>query len=164
LRDEYLELFPGDRRALTVAASALLVEEYLTAPDANGRRPVDRMPAAGRIGPILFHGHCYTKALVGSAPMRAMLEAVGEQVEEVDSGCCGMAGSFGYEAEHVELSEAIGALKLFPAIREGVRQGATICAAGVSCRTQIVDGTAARVVHPIEVMARGLGMGRTTVA
>ncbi len=164
LRDEYLELFPGDRRALAVAASALLIEEYLTTPDANGRRPVDSLPTAGRVGTILFHGHCYTKSLVGTAPMQAMLETVGQSVEEVDSGCCGMAGSFGYEAEHVELSEAIGELKLFPAIRDGVRRGATICAAGVSCRTQIADGTGARAIHPIEVVARGLAAGGPSAA
>ncbi|MCL4368795.1 MAG: FAD-binding protein [Actinobacteria bacterium] len=156
LRDEYLELFRGDPRALAVAASAVLIEEYLTAPDALGRRPIDDLPSVSSDGTILFHGHCHTKSLVGTAPMQAMLERVAQRVQEVDSGCCGMAGSFGYEAEHVELSRAIGELKLFPAIRSGARQGATICAAGISCRTQIADGTGAQAVHPIEVVARSL--------
>lgn len=156
LRDEYLELFPRDPRALALASSAVLIEEYLTTPGAHGRRPIDDLPPVGRNETVLVHGHCYTKSLVGTAPMLAMLESVAKHVHEVESGCCGMAGSFGYEAEHAELSNAIGEMRLFPAVRSGAREGLAICAAGVSCRTQIWDGAGIRAVHPIEIIARSL--------
>lgn len=157
LRDEYLELCPNDPRAEVVASAAKLIEEYLTEPDSGGERPLDRLAVEGRVGRILFHGHCHAKALVGSQPMLEMLQAAAEKVEEIDSGCCGMAGSFGYEAEHYPLSMQIGGMKLFPAVRDAAGSGAKVAAAGTSCRTQIHDGTGCAVAHPIEVLAESLG-------
>lgn len=156
LRDEYLEFFPDDPRASRVASAARLIEEYLTEPDGEGRRPLDRLSFARRPRSVLFHGHCHAKALVGSQPMFKMLEAAAETVEEIDSGCCGMAGSFGYEAEHYSLSMQIGGQTLFPAVQAGVESGARLAAAGSSCRAQIRDGTGASALHPIQLLAEAL--------
>jgi len=158
LRDEYLEFFPDDPRAARVARSSLLIEEFLTqpGPGAASGRPVDRLRFRAPSAPWLLHGHCYAKSLVGTAPTLAMLRATGAQVSEIASGCCGMAGSFGYEAEHYDLSLQIGGMKLFPAVKAGVQAGARIAAHGVSCRTQIADGTGAAALHPIELLAEQL--------
>jgi Fe-S oxidoreductase len=153
LRDEYLEFFPEDRRAAKVASVARLVEEFLTEPDGEGGRPLERLSIRHRAKAVVFHGHCHSKALVGSRPMLEMLEAVAEDVREIDSGCCGMAGSFGYEAEHYALSMQIGELRLFPAAREASESGALLAAAGTSCRTQIHDGTGLWAQHPIQIVA-----------
>ena len=74
-------------------------------------------------------------------------------MSEIASGCCGMAGSFGYEVEHYEISMQIGGLKLFPAVKAGAQAGARIAAHGVSCRAQIQEGTGMRALHPIEILA-----------
>jgi Fe-S oxidoreductase len=104
----------------------------------------------------LLHGHCYQKAQppagdgfpTGVPATVAMLKALGYDVELIDAGCCGMAGAFGYEAEHYDLSARVGELALFPAIRKS-GAGALIAAAGTSCRSQILDGTARQAVHPV---------------
>ncbi len=156
LRDEYLEFYPDDERAHAVAEKALLIEEFLTQPDGEGGRPLDRLAFKAPAAPLLLHGHCHAKALVGSAPMMEMLQATGAKVREADASCCGMAGSFGYEAEHYDLSMQIGALRLFPAVRRAAQQGETVVTAGTSCRTQIQDGTGTCALHPVEVMAQSL--------
>ena len=156
LRDEYLEFFPTDPRAERVARASYLIEEFLTQPGAGGARPVDRLrfrPPAAR---WRLHGHCHAKSLVGMAPTLALMRATGAEVGEIPSGCCGMAGSFGYEAEHYKLSLEIGALKLFPAVEAGTQAGERIAAHGVSCRTQIQDGTGVSALHPIEMVAAAL--------
>lgn len=161
LRDEYLEFFPDDPRAEALAENSFLIEEFLTRPDGEGR-PVERLrfrPAQER---ILLHGHCHAKSLVGTAPTLEMLRATGAAVEEIPSGCCGMAGSFGYEAEHYDLSMQIGELRLFPAVRAAAREGARVVAHGVSCRSQIKDGTGVRAAHPVEVLAGLLAGGPGT--
>jgi FAD/FMN-containing dehydrogenase/Fe-S oxidoreductase len=157
LRDEYLEFFPNDKRAAKVASAARMVEEFMTEQDAEGVRPLERLDFKRRHAAVVFHGHCHVKASIGSRPMVEMLEAAAEQVEEIDSGCCGMAGSFGYEAEHYGLSMQIGEMRLFPAVRSGVERGVRLAAAGTSCRTQILDGTGARIQHPIQVVADAIG-------
>lgn len=156
LRDEYLDLLPGDPDAIEVAAAARLIEEYLTDSGASGERRVDRIDWLEPEGKILLHNHCHAKALVGSEPMLTLLRATGLQVEEINSGCCGMAGSFGYEAEHYSLSMDIGELKLFPAVRLA-EVGVRFTAPGVSCRAQIKDGTGATAVHPVVLLASALG-------
>ncbi|HKZ55369.1 MAG TPA: FAD-linked oxidase C-terminal domain-containing protein [Anaerolineales bacterium] len=155
LRDEYLEFFPDDPRAKAVAASAQLIEELLTRPNASGPRPIDQLQLSRMHPSVLFHGHCHAKALVGTAPTLEMLSGASLAVEEVASGCCGMAGSFGYEVEHHPLSMQIGELHLFPAIRRRDPL-AVVAASGVSCRTQILDGTGVRARHPIEILADAL--------
>jgi FAD/FMN-containing dehydrogenase/Fe-S oxidoreductase len=153
LRDEYLEFLPDDPRAEAVARASFLIEEFLTQPGADGARPVDRLRFQKPQAPWLLHGHCHAKSLVGTAPTLALLRATGAEVNEIASGCCGMAGSFGYEAEHYEISMQIGGLKLFPAVKAGIQAGARITAHGVSCRAQIQEGTGVEARHPIEMLA-----------
>ena len=99
-----------------------------------------------------FHGHCHQKALAGTAATVALLERIpGAEVTELDAGCCGMAGSFGFEAEHYELSMQIGEQRLFPALRDAA-PGALVAATGVSCRQQIGHGVGQRAWHPVELV------------
>jgi Fe-S oxidoreductase len=158
LRDEYLEFFPRDPRARRIADGSLLVEEYLVRRDADGTRPLDRVQEwAPSRGGCVVHGHCYTKALVGMQPTREMLHAAGWEPREVDAGCCGMAGSFGYEAEHLELSVQIAEQRLLPGVRAAAAAGQAVYAPGFSCRTQIQDGAGVRAQHPVQAVAAMLG-------
>jgi Fe-S oxidoreductase len=101
---------------------------------------------------ILIHGHCHQKALYGTDAMQALLKRVPDlAVSEINSGCCGMAGSFGHEKEHAELSMQIGEDRLFPAVRNAPA-GSTIVANGFSCRHQIVDGTQTKALHWVETI------------
>ena len=151
LRDEYLTLLPDDPRARAVAAATRLPEELLLEAIADGRLvlPPDSTASGRR---VVFHGHCHQKALAGTAATTALLRSIpGADVIEVDAGCCGMAGSFGFEAEHYELSMSIGELRLFPAIRAEAGD-AIIAATGVSCRQQISHGTGRNARHPLEIV------------
>jgi FAD/FMN-containing dehydrogenase/Fe-S oxidoreductase len=151
LRDEYSALLPGEEKAQAVAAATRLPEELLVAAIASGRLTVpDPSSVTGRR--ILLHGHCHQKALAGTAPTMALLRSIpGAEVIEVDAGCCGMAGSFGFEAEHYDLSMRIGELRLFPAIRAEAEE-TIIAATGVSCRQQIAHGTGRPARHPLEIL------------
>jgi FAD/FMN-containing dehydrogenase/Fe-S oxidoreductase len=151
LRDEYLALLPGDARAASVAAATRQPEDLLAHAIADGRLVLPQQNAlSGRR--VLFHGHCHQKALAGTAATMALLRSIpGAEVIEVDAGCCGMAGSFGFEAEHYELSMRIGGLRLFPAIR-AEPEDTIIAATGVSCRQQITHGTGRHVQHPVEII------------
>ena len=109
---------------------------------------------------VLLHGHCYQKAQppakdgypIGQVATIDMLENVGYSVTNIDDGCCGMAGAFGYEAEHFSVSMQVGELALIPAIKgSNIR---LIAAAGISCKSQIEDGTGRHVFHPISLLAR----------
>ena len=152
LRDEYPAILPGDTRAETVAAAARLPEELLLQAIADGCLAL--RPMAGTR--ILFHGHCHQKAVTGTAATVALLRAIpGAEVTEVDAGCCGMAGSFGFEAEHYDLSMTIGELRLFPAVR-AEPAGTIIAASGVSCRQQIAHGTGRAARHPLEIVRSAL--------
>jgi FAD/FMN-containing dehydrogenase/Fe-S oxidoreductase len=158
LRDEYLALLPGDPGARAVAAATRLPEELILEAIADGRITLpQRSAVSGRR--IVFHGHCHQKALAGTAATVALLRSIpGADVTEVDAGCCGMAGSFGFEAEHYDLSMSIGELRLFPAIRaEG--QDTIIAATGVSCRQQIAHGTGRPARHPLELVRQALSPG-----
>jgi FAD/FMN-containing dehydrogenase/Fe-S oxidoreductase len=155
LRDEYPALLPDDPRALAVSSATRLPEEMLLEAIADGRLvvPLDNAVSGRR---VLFHGHCHQKALVGTAATTALLRSIpGADVTEVDAGCCGMAGSFGFEAEHYELSMSIGELRLFPAIRAEA-DDVIIAATGVSCRQQIVHGTGRPARHPLEIFRQAL--------
>jgi Fe-S oxidoreductase len=105
---------------------------------------------------VRVHGHCHAKSLIGSEPIVELLGLAYGDVAEIDSGCCGMAGSFGYEAEHYALSMQIGGQRLFPAVREARAAGARVAAAGASCRAQIRDGTGAEALHPVQLLAEAL--------
>ena len=155
LRDEYRALLPGDQRVSAVAAAARLPEELLLEALADGSLAIgDANPLRGQR--ILFHGHCHQKAVTGTAATVALLRAIpGVEVTEVDAGCCGMAGSFGFEAEHYPLSMRIGELRLFPAVR--AEPAATIIAAtGMSCRQQIAHGTGRAARHPLEILQQAV--------
>lgn len=105
---------------------------------------------------IQLHGHCYQKALVGMKPTVQVLNAIpGFKVKEIASGCCGMAGSFGFESEHIEISYKIGDLKLFPALRHLPRK-TWIVASGLSCRQQIQEGVNQKAYHLVELLAMQL--------
>jgi Fe-S oxidoreductase/FAD/FMN-containing dehydrogenase len=156
-RDEYPDLVKAAHRqdALRLARHCLLFDEFLMREAEAGRITADMfsdMPAE-----IWLHGHCHQKALVGVEKTAALLGLPkGTQVHVIPSGCCGMAGSFGYEEAHYRTSLAIGEMVLFPAVRqaaEGVGVKPVIVAApGISCRTQIYDGIGIRAQHPIEVL------------
>jgi FAD/FMN-containing dehydrogenase/Fe-S oxidoreductase len=147
LREEHLALLPGDPRARAVASQARLVEELLLEAE------LDLRPTAQR---IVFHGHCHQKALTGTRATVELLRRIpGAEVTELDAGCCGMAGSFGFEAEHYDLSMQIGESRLFPALR--AEPADTIVAAtGVSCRQQIAHGVGARARHPVQIVRDAL--------
>jgi FAD/FMN-containing dehydrogenase/Fe-S oxidoreductase len=148
LRDEYLDLLPNDPRAKLVAQHSFLIEEFIAA-RADEFRPLFNLQS---LVSVLFHGHCYQKALTSTEALKVMLRLTGAEVGEIDSGCCGMAGSFGYEVEHYDLSMRIGEERLLPAVR-AARTGTILAASGMSCRHQIAAGTNREVKHPIEVMA-----------
>jgi Fe-S oxidoreductase len=131
-----------------VARASLLFEEYL---DGLAK------PLSLTAGPatVLLHGHCHQRSMGLVSPARALLSRIpGTTVVDLDAGCCGMAGSFGYAREHYDISRAIGEQKLFPAVRRKPA-GAVVVAAGTSCRHQIRDFTGETAVHPA-VLLRSL--------
>ena len=127
------------------------MEELLTEAIDDGRLQLDESSwLAGR--KVLYHGHCHQKAEVGTGATVALLSRIpGVQVVEVDAGCCGMAGSFGFEAEHYDVSMAVGGDRLFPSIR-AEPSDTVVAATGVSCRQQIEHGTARHAMHPVELL------------
>ena len=156
LRDEYLSLLPGEERVQQVADATVTFEEFVAAEADAGRFSLPFRPDAGR---VLLHGHCHQKALVGTGPSHRVLELAGFKVDEVDSGCCGMAGSFGYEAEHLEVSLAMAERRLLPAVR-AADQGTVIAAAGTSCRHQIAHGCTREALHPAQILRAALASDR----
>ncbi len=154
LRDEYLDFYPYDPRAAALAERVQFIEEFLLAGSPDGGRRIDHLPLAPPQAPLLVHGHCQARAIVGTSPLVGLMKATGAPVEEIGATCCGMAGSFGYEKEHYRLSMQIAEMRLFPAVREGVGRGAQVVAPGTSCRAQILDGTGVRAWHPVEVLAQ----------
>jgi len=142
MRDDYRKLIPDDERVEKLAEATRLFEEAML--ELDGELPL-------REGaPILLHGHCHQKALVGTGPTERLLGLAAE-LEVVDSGCCGMAGLFGYEKGHYEVSMKMGERRLFPAVRGAGER--VVVAPGTSCREQILDGTQRRAVHPAEYLA-----------
>ena len=160
-RDEYPELMAngeGREAAEKLAKNCLLFDEFLMREVEAGRITKEQfsdMPAE-----IWLHGHCHQKALVGVEKTAALLDLpTNTKVHVIPSGCCGMAGSFGYEKAHYRTSIAIGEMILFPAVREAVKVDCVerpvfVAAPGISCRTQIYDGTGVVAHHPIEILYR----------
>ena len=155
LRDEAMDLVPGDD-ARRVAARSFLLDEYLAArPELLAE--ADAATSASRDRTAVVHGHCHQKADGDDGATETVLSALdGMETVSVPSSCCGMAGSFGYEAEHAEVSRTMGELALFPAVR-ATPAGATVVANGFSCRAQILDGTGRRARHVAEVLAEVVG-------
>ena len=164
LRDEYLDLLPGDEFVNSLAERAFMIDEFLIRPDESGSPRISKLIGEGGIDQnrtsVLLHGHCYQKARppakdgfpTGVLATASMLENIGYTVTTIDDGCCGMAGAFGYEAEHYEVSMQIAELALIPAING--QKDALIAAAGISCQSQIEDGTGRHALHPITLVAR----------
>jgi Fe-S oxidoreductase len=151
-RDEYPDLATPDREkdAQKLAANAFLFEEFILREVEKGNISSDHFTKANE--KILLHGHCQQKAVASTEPMKKMLSLpVNFEVKEIPSGCCGMAGSFGYEKEHYDVSMKVGEMVLFPAVREA-EEGTLIAAPGTSCRHQIKDGTGVTAYHPLEIL------------
>lgn len=155
LRDEYLDLCKDQElnAAQHIADQSYQFEEFLV-------HILDENPALTERfiksdSPVSLHGHCHAKALVGNDPTIKALKLAGYRVSDLETGCCGMAGSFGYEADHFKVSMDIGELVLFPRLRKG-KEDMLVCAPGFSCRHQIKDGTGKEAFHPAELVARHL--------
>lgn len=147
--DDYPALVPG-AEADALAKAVQPVERWLTQRWTSGQLD-PRAIFAQRLAPVLLHGHCQQKAVLGTSATKAVLEWASDEVRELDAGCCGMAGSFGYS--HHELSLQIGEQRLFPAVR--AHRGA-VAACGFSCRHQLHDGTGVSAKHALEILAEGL--------
>ncbi len=155
-RDEYPDLAKPELRkeAATLANNCLLYDEFIMKEFNAGH--IKRESFSDEAQKIKLHGHCHQKALASVEPTKRMLEIpVNSKVEEIKSGCCGMAGSFGYEKEHYEVSMQIGELVLFPEVRKA-SEDYLIAAPGTSCRHQIKDGTGRQAYHPVEILYRQL--------
>ncbi len=166
VRDEWFDLLPEEvEEVRRIATRAWSVEEYLIRPVSGAEKPILRV--ANNINKnnsqsnqkILLHGHCSQKAqppaedgyAVGQQASAEFLQHLGLEVEIIDSGCCGMAGAFGYEAENYEVSKKVGELVLIPEIKKN--PDCMIAATGTSCRTQIKDGSGRKAKHPIVIAA-----------
>ncbi len=141
-----------NRKSLDIIASkTFLIEEYLS--DLFQRKPELRSRFNETELDVIYHGHCHQKSLSSSSYALDILNFPKNfKAEEIASGCCGMAGSFGYE--HYDISMKIGSMKLFPKINDN--KDKVICASGTSCRHQIKDGTRRRALHPVEVLYKAL--------
>jgi FAD/FMN-containing dehydrogenase/Fe-S oxidoreductase len=155
-RDEYLSLVPKEMKgeAATLAKHCLLIEEFLADQLQKGHLSKEQFTTDKRL--IKLHGHCHQKALSSLVPVKKILSLPEHySVELIASGCCGMAGSFGYEKEHYQVSQQIGELVLFPTVRKQPPE-VIICAPGTSCRHQIKDGTHRTALHPVQILLHAL--------
>jgi FAD/FMN-containing dehydrogenase/Fe-S oxidoreductase len=155
-RDEYPELVDEPLRAEAerLAGNALLFEEFIAGETDKGNITPGQFTEEAK--QVLLHGHCQQKAVAGTGPTKKMLSLPRNYaVKEIASGCCGMAGSFGYEKEHYDLSMKIGDLVLFPEVRKAENE-VIVSAPGTSCRHHIKDGTGKTAKHPVEVLYEAL--------
>ena len=153
LRDEYTDLCSDDdlEKAQLIAENSFLWEEFLTT-ELAASEPMD----LGENRKVHIHGHCHTKALVGNDPLVQAFRLLGFDPVEMQTGCCGMAGSFGYQKDKYEVSMKVGEQVLFPQLRAFEKE-ATVCAPGFSCRHQIADGVQRTAKHPAVIMAEAMG-------
>jgi Fe-S oxidoreductase len=152
LRDEFTALLPG-AESQALAEQALLFEEFLQQKDEAGRLD---LPLRSRPSTALLHGHCHQKAFAAMPAVENALRLIPElDVDTVDSACCGMAGAFGYDAETIDVSLAMGEVSLLPAVRRTSPE-TVIVADGTSCRHQIADGAGRRAIHVAQVLADAL--------
>ena len=155
-RDEYPTLVDHHliEASQNIAKNALLFDEFIVQ-EMNKGKIASEMFTDNSLQ-IKLHGHCQQKAIASTLPTKQMLELPKNySVTEIASGCCGMAGSFGYEKEHFELSMKIGELILFPEVRK-TSSDVVIAAPGTSCRNHIFDGTGKTAFHPIEILFKAL--------
>jgi FAD/FMN-containing dehydrogenase/Fe-S oxidoreductase len=151
-RDEYPDLLRGEEKEMAkqLAANTYMIEEFLAKELDAGN--IDLGLFKEKKALIKLHGHCQQKALSSLTPVKKILTRLGSnEVHIIPSGCCGMAGSFGYEKEHYDLSMKIGELVLFPAVRKQ-SESVIIAATGTSCRHQIKDGTGRKALHPVQII------------
>ena len=151
-RDEYIELVDKSlqKDAEKLASNSFMIDEFLNAEMEKGNISKNQFTKERKH--IKLHGHCHQKSLASTKPTLSVLGfPENYTVEEIPSGCCGMAGAFGYEKEHYELSMKVGELVLFPAVRNAAKE-TLIAAPGTSCRHQIKDGTQRTALHPVEIL------------
>jgi FAD/FMN-containing dehydrogenase/Fe-S oxidoreductase len=156
LRDEYVDLAqPANKaKALHLAKYTYTIEEFIAAEAEKGH--ISKASFTSEPRAVAVHGHCYQKVLSSQHAINTMLSLPEHyQVQIIPSGCCGMAGSFGYETEHFEVSQQVGELILFPTIRK-MQPDTIIAASGTSCRHQIKDGTHRKAQHPVEILWEAL--------
>lgn len=159
-RDEYPDIVPAELRetAKKLAKNCLLFDEFIMREVQTGHISSESFKELS--AEIYLHGHCHQKSLIGVGECAEMLRLIpGVKVNVIPSGCCGMAGSFGYEKEHYETSKAIGEMVLFPTVRKATadkEKNVIVAAPGTSCRQQILDGTGVKALHPIEIMYNNL--------
>jgi Fe-S oxidoreductase len=154
LREEYPDLL-RDEAAQVVSAQTLLLDE-LIAKLAKEDATLSELFKPTESREVLVHTHCHQKAIAGVEPTITALKLIpGLDVRPIDSGCCGMAGAFGFEAEHYEVSRAMGALRLFPAVESATTESGIVIT-GVSCRQQIAHFTSRRPRHSVEILAEAL--------
>tara|TARA_R110002072_G_scaffold89969_2_gene201529 strand:- start:607 stop:2001 length:1395 start_codon:yes stop_codon:yes gene_type:complete len=155
-RDEYISLTRGEmqQKAKVLSAHVFTIEEFLAQEIDKGNITSEQFSTETKL--IKVQGHCHQKSLSSMVPTKKMLSLPKNfTVHMIASGCCGMAGSFGYEKEHYEVSMKIGELVLFPTVRQQPKE-VIIAAAGTSCRHQIKDGTSRIAKHPVEVLWEAL--------
>lgn len=155
-RDEYIDLATDENfeAAKVLSKHVFLIDEFIAAEIEKGNISKDQFTKEKKL--VKLHGHCQQKALSGVAPSVTLLSLPENYtVETIPSGCCGMAGSFGYEKEHYALSMQVGELVLFPTVRKQASD-VIIAAPGTSCRHQVKDGTGRHALHPVEVLYEAL--------
>jgi Fe-S oxidoreductase len=155
-RDEYPDLAYEDQfeAAKKLSGCVFMIDEFLASEIEQGNISASQFTNEKK--EVLLHGHCQQKALASVAPSVKILSLPQNySVKTIPSGCCGMAGSFGYEKEHYDLSMKIGELVLFPAVRKSGNE-TIIAAPGTSCRHQVKDGTGRHALHPVEVLFEAL--------
>ena len=162
VREDMPSLLRGSlqQKARRIADASVRFEEYLERECRDGRK---HLPLADGPGTVLLHPHCHQRSMGLAAPARALLSRIPNSVvTDLDAGCCGMAGSFGYTKEHYDVSRAIGELKLFPAARKlaGTSSEAVLVAAGTSCRHQVAHFTGVQAMHPAVLLHRLLKLDR----
>jgi len=151
-RDEYPKIVDkmNIEAAKNISKNTFMIEEFLAQEVKKGK--INSGVFSKEQKQILLHGHCHQKSL-GNIEDTILLLSLPEQhhVSLIPSGCCGMAGSFGYEKEHFEISQKVGESVLFPAVNKATKD-TIVVASGTSCRHQILDATHKKVVHPIELL------------
>ena len=155
-RDEYIDLADDEQfeAAKKLSANVFMIEEFLIREEQRGRIDKTKFTAEKRL--IKLHGHCQQKALSSvNIAAKALTIPANYFIDIIPSGCCGMAGSFGYEKEHYDVSMKIGELVLLPLVRKQP-EDVLIAAAGTSCRHQIKDGTGRKSLHPVEILYEAL--------
>ena len=147
VKDEFLDLCDAQylKDAHQIAKYCYTFEEFMAS-------NIELLPESKFDESVIVHEHCHAKALTKKRLSKKVLEHIGYTVTELDSGCCGMAGSFGYEKDKFDLSMEIGSQRLFPAINED-KNRSTICASGFSCRNQIFDGTGTKAKHITQLIS-----------